>query len=872
MAQDEQTGLGLRTTAGESLTTRPPVFTKDANFFFLCTGTQVRVHSRATGECVRKLLGHTATVTGVALNPANSLQVYSFGVDGTVRLWDYVDGILLRTLEVGLSIQYLSVLPQHPDQAMVLTESSSSVTKDGSTIDKTRIYVRRIWLKSPKEQGIKSVKVVRVKGTVCGWAMEPSGSRLVVAAGRSIYLVPLVDGKPTMCYSHPKGRLTCIAHHPTSSYVATGDVQGRITLWYGLGEDQDMAPTTQTLHWHAHPVAGLHFTGDGEYLVSGGLEAVLVVWQLKSHAKQFLPRLGAPIVSVVVSPDDLHYVTAHTDNALRIINVRTFQVERELRGLVMAGGRFGLSRVAVHPTQGTCCLPAQSSQLQMYDLLSDRHVADLAVGPHMYVARKEGTEASTIHVDHVAYAADGQALVTGERKVSPEGRVEVRVRFWAYSPDQQRYIQTTCADAAHSKPLTSVSASSREGVAASTSLDGTFKLWVFNDTKEGSSWWDCAATGTFRSLPATASDFSHDGSLLAVAFEQTVTLWAPSTGALAGTLNQGNQAGSVTSLVFVPGTAYLAAATQNTVTVWNLLTGSAWWSLPVHSSHIAAHPSQGTLALCLPHASGGTQIVVVEASGPKVVALGGEEGPVEGLGYVRDTMVVATGGTFAVYVEEAEEVKEEGKVDGKAEVRGDVYAALFGPVGRKPASSVLLPDTKQAGPGSLQPSAEVFAAPSHVLPPVSTLYDVYMDALFRGMLRTERKRADGADDSDDEQPKTVTPSVANGPAKGVKGAAVSGINEPIGEAQLDGLVDVFAAQLGLNLGPSTPKSPHRPARPKASPAPTANGVASPAAKKVQKNIVEMDEDSDDSPPPIEITAKSPKSPRATGRQKMRKIA
>jgi NET1-associated nuclear protein 1 (U3 small nucleolar RNA-associated protein 17) len=53
-----------------------------------------------------------------------------------------------------------------------------------------------------------------------------------------------------------------------------------------------------TLQWHAAAVGAITFSSDGNYLLSGGVEAVLVLWSLVSGgtaAKQFLPRLGAPI-------------------------------------------------------------------------------------------------------------------------------------------------------------------------------------------------------------------------------------------------------------------------------------------------------------------------------------------------------------------------------------------------------------------------------------------------------------------------------------------------------------------------------------------------------------------------------------------------
>lgn len=52
----------------------------------------------------------------------------------------------------------------------------------------------------------------------------------------------------------------------------------------------------------------------GSYLLSGGEEAVLVLWQHHTHHKQFLPRLGGPIVHLTASPDDKLFAVSHKDN------------------------------------------------------------------------------------------------------------------------------------------------------------------------------------------------------------------------------------------------------------------------------------------------------------------------------------------------------------------------------------------------------------------------------------------------------------------------------------------------------------------------------------------------------------------------------
>lgn len=48
--------------------------------------------------------------------------------------------------------------------------------------------------------------------------------------------------------------------------------------------------------------------------------------------------------------------------------------------------------------------------------------------------------------------------------------------------------------------------------------------------------WTCDVAGDFRKMTPSALSFSEDGSLLAIAFQDTVTLWDPMTTHLNTTL------------------------------------------------------------------------------------------------------------------------------------------------------------------------------------------------------------------------------------------------------------------------------------------------------------------------------------------------
>lgn len=171
-----------------------------------------------------------------------------------------------------------------------------------------------------------------------GLAVSPSGNWLVATAGPKAYVANLLDIKSGFTKYVSSERLTCIAFHPVEDYFATGDLKGNIRLWYCLDEPStvkvvglEKKTQTASFHWHAHAVSSLAFTANGAYLLSGGEEAVLVIWQLHSGKKEFVPRVGAPLqtISTTKALDGKEeYLLGLTDATFVFVSAATLKISR----------------------------------------------------------------------------------------------------------------------------------------------------------------------------------------------------------------------------------------------------------------------------------------------------------------------------------------------------------------------------------------------------------------------------------------------------------------------------------------------------------------------------------------------------------------
>ncbi|KAK8103852.1 uncharacterized protein PG998_010885 [Apiospora kogelbergensis] len=74
------------------------------------------------------------------------------------------------------------------------------------------------------------------------------------------------------------------------------------------------------LHWHRKAVHAVKWSRDGNYIISGGSESVLIQWQLDTNKRDPLPHLAGSIENIVVSTKGSSYVVHLDDNSAMILS------------------------------------------------------------------------------------------------------------------------------------------------------------------------------------------------------------------------------------------------------------------------------------------------------------------------------------------------------------------------------------------------------------------------------------------------------------------------------------------------------------------------------------------------------------------------
>ncbi|KAL9362586.1 hypothetical protein Peur_045371 [Populus x canadensis] len=800
---------------GRSYVLSPPAFSNDAKRLLVCTANSVTIFSTATGLPVLSLDGHTALVTAVivvpASTPASKILCYCWtaSLDGTIRYWDFSVPELIKIINVNL-----------PIISMVIPSLLSQTAETNDKSPKTFAYLSVENTKEPEKESGKAlrgqIKKCNLTNSRMAGGMTLSETKqpeiiTVSSSGKyfgiqfkrklRIWKVPTAESERAVVKKitlHHTKNMNVLAFHPTQRIVAAGDVTGRILIWRGFGDrtfadgdglvsrrltnneeerpgvrGDDDADSCTTWHWHSAEVNVLFFSSDGAYLYSGGKEGVLVVWQLDTGRKKFLPRIGSPLLWFTDSPDPSLSSISCADNQIHLLKMPSMEILKSISGIKlpcsfpeMCNGLQ--SGIAFDCNAGLVALRTENYCIQLYSLFDDRGISEVVVCERNHQPGDEITVVVTLAV----LSLDGSMMSTAEVKLPEEGLGGlVCLKFWALGSQNKEFSLSTIVYEPHRDAgISAIAFHPTRPMAVSSSYGGDFKVWVCNngiqemDKPLPNSGWTCHAVGSYKKKPMTAATFSTDGSVLAVAAETVITLWDADKNILVAVI--GETLMPVVNLTFAGKSEYLVSASWGSkpqLSIWSMSKLSVSWSYMLHVEAIASAADMSFFAALalLPESSKCNETSLKGRDG--VILLFNASDPVPIFTW---SVKKAKGGALA-FIQANQFAIDENELDGKphqsllAYVNGDHEYLLFDPQGKeaKEHSTIRqegLSDLEEAGKfgyasiygelpqfdpkrkqASWVPSAPlerpwetVFSGSSHNLPPLTKLCSVFLESLL----------------------------------------------------------------------------------------------------------------------------------------------
>jgi len=236
-------------------------FTPDA----LLTGWgdgNVRCHDGVTGELLWTLPNaNNGGVTKIAT--ARGLHFFvTGGVNGEVRVWDMRTRSMISNLKEHSSrVVALAVLDD--DQHVV------SASRDRSIVTWDLIRERRVSAHQQRIGGINAAVVCQAPDMI-----------QVVSVGqdRSLTFWDLKEAQPLQVVPGAHTQECLCAALSCHGVLATGSKDQRIKLW-----DFETGRLLAEEHGHCKSVTSLVFSPDGNTLVSGGEDAIVMVWRVDAR-------------------------------------------------------------------------------------------------------------------------------------------------------------------------------------------------------------------------------------------------------------------------------------------------------------------------------------------------------------------------------------------------------------------------------------------------------------------------------------------------------------------------------------------------------------------------------------------------------------
>jgi WD40 repeat protein len=383
-----------------------------------------------------------------------------------------------------------------------------------------------------------------------GLLLAVEGSRLSDQPDVYASLLRTVTAKPhieTFLHHDPGQDVYSVAFAPNSTTVATGTIDGSLSLW-------DRATRTRTsVEAHEGSVRSVAFAGDGRLLVSGGEDGRVMFWDVGAGGLE--PRATADghsalITSIAVTPDG---------------------------GLAASGGYDG--KVALwNPATGDeiGSLSFDGTEITSLAWSPDNHTLAIGTGPGPIVLWDLATAEAT-GIELTGHAGSPLALAfSPDGSMLASGGLDLTVRRW--DPRSGEAIGEPMAW--HDSLVSSVAFSPDGTLIASGSWDQAVNLW-------GAATGELLMTDQHHTGLVTGLAFANDGTLVTGGTDGNAVLLDIREAPRIATAVTDAAHGAF-ELTASPDGRMLAASGEESVSLWDLATGSNIGdSIPTVDSDVA---------------------------------------------------------------------------------------------------------------------------------------------------------------------------------------------------------------------------------------------------------------------------------------------
>ncbi|KAJ5339076.1 hypothetical protein N7452_005804 [Penicillium brevicompactum] len=577
---------------GGRYTNLDPILTEDETSLLVGLDTAVQVIATSTSRITRTIqLEAGQTIIGLNICPQNQDNLYVFTSAGSISKWNWTTGKRIarwETTSKTIATSLASIGKEEDKSSLCFSIISPKGGK------------RQISVSPLGDEKIQGVTILETSQKLNFIKVTGNGRVVLASDGYHLFLGtssgPELENLATVQYAWrevmlPVQGVSYDIQGSESIDLAIGTANGSILIYQNIldtlfGKDSgEKKAAPRKLHWHREACNTLRWSKDGNYIISGGNEAVMVLWQMDTGRKSFLPHLSSPICNIVVSASGSSYVIKLADNSVMVLSTRELQPITSITGLQLspdAGASVdspnGSVVAKLHPQQPERLIvsvpashqfsqtqhgsqPANAAVLQTYDIranssisrqaLARTNATTLNIGP-------EGTRVIAPDVQHLDIVHDAKWMATVDSWAPHTQDVEaldrkagslhqeVFLKFWKWDASSDTWELVTRVDGPHysaNHHSSVLGLTSRPGSHefATLGADSTLRFWcptikhrsglkAKDQPQQPLNTWKCRGVVDLKGCLDSAQDsplksacmsFSEDGSVLAVCLPST---------------------------------------------------------------------------------------------------------------------------------------------------------------------------------------------------------------------------------------------------------------------------------------------------------------------------------------------------------------
>ena len=357
--------------------------------------------------------------------------------------------------------------------------------------------------------------------------------------------------------------------------------------------------------------------------MSGAAENTVMMTQISSGQRHFIPRLGASITGLNISSTGSLYAISLANNNIKIVDAGDLELISEFAGLqpIKRPSKNDESYrppvTLLHPTREQLFINGSneaSGTLQGYDIFQDQQTVRLDVAS-LTRLKSTGIDLKPVSdpfLSHAAFTSDGKWLATIDEwndryALDDLSNMEVSLKFWDCSgKDWNVNTKIEYPHGITSRVLALASPKTSQLEFATLGAEGTVKIWRLSVTPKERIWTLYRTIGSRVSTLTSEGGltYSTDGSIIAAGFGGHIYIINAQSGETVTSLHVSSSISKIENL----GRYFLYVYDDSSLySVWDVVTGEILFTerLDRAYSSVAVNHSSSTFAIASPSSKRG---------------------------------------------------------------------------------------------------------------------------------------------------------------------------------------------------------------------------------------------------------------------------